>query len=182
MRKNLIVGVSAVLLSFCGWSQMEIYSDENPGIKERIYFFGTPILAIDQSQTVLGFNLGIGYMITPSLSAGFGTTYQHATFKRFTPKLKTNQVGGNIFARIKLFQQFFAYTEYEVIGRDPDLFDADKSKEAVPAFYIGGGIYTPINDKAGISIIALYDLIYDRTKSLNPSELSFRAGITFSPF
>lgn len=182
MRKNLIAGVSAVLLSFCGWSQIEVYSDENPGLKERIYFFGSPILSISNTINVFGFNLGVGYMITPSLSAGIGTTYQHATFKFVTPKIKTNQIGGNIFARLKISQQFFAYTEYEVIGRDPDLFDADKSKEAVPAFYIGGGIYTPINDKAGISIIALYDLIYDNTKSLNPSELSFRAGITFSPF
>jgi len=192
MRKNLIVGVSAVLLSFCGWSQMEIYSDENPGIKERIYFFGSPILAIDQSQTVLGFNFGVGYMITPSLSAGVGITYQHATYKLITPKIKTNQIGGNVFARYKISRQFFAYTEYEVIGRDPNLFDADKSKEAIPAFYIGGGLYQPINDKAGISIIALYDLIYDSDKSLNssislgnlslPPELSIRVGITFSPF
>jgi len=182
MNKNLIVGVSALLLSLGGWSQVEIYSDENPGIKERIYFFGTPILAIDNQQTVLGFNFGIGYMITPSLSAGVGTTYQHATYKFVTPKVKTNQAGGNIFARLKLFKQFFAYTEYEVIGRDLNPFDTNNSKEAVPAFYIGGGLYSPINDKAGISVIALYDLIYDNTKSLNPSELSFRVGISFSPF
>ena len=182
MKKNLIVGISAILLSLCGWAQMEIYSDENPGFKERIYFFGTPILAIDNLQTVLGFNFGVGYMITSSLSAGVGFTYQHATFKFVTPKIKTNQIGGNIFARYKISQQFFAYTEYEVIGIDPNLLDNDKSKEAVPAFYIGGGLYQPINDKAGFSIIALYDLAYDRNKSLNPSELSFRVGITFSPF
>lgn len=181
MKKKFILAGILVLLGFgTSYSQIEIYEDENPGFWERVYFGGGLNLSFSSFQNVIGASPIVGYMITPRLSAGVGVSYLYVEFK--TLGVSSSQFGGNVFARYNIFQPFFLYTEYEIVSWDPNPIDTDDSKEIVPAFYVGAGIYQPFNDRAGLMLIALYDLAHDDDKSLSREPLRIRAGITFSPF
>jgi len=166
------------LLTNVAFSQVSFDDDEKPSFKDRIYFGGNfglqfgSITAIDVSPIV-------GYMITPKLSGGVGITYQYLKYKdRYNnASFSTNIYGGKVFGRYNLTQQFFAHSEYEVLSLEYfNVGEARRQRINVPGFFIGGGYFQPIGERAGISITALYNLLHDELRSPYRSPIVLRVG------
>ncbi len=179
MKKTIFLsGILFLATITITFGQREFEQGDQVSPLERIYFGGGMSLQFGSDVTVIGASPTIGYMITNRFSAGFGVTYLHRKFFGVT----SNLLGGNVFARYNITQQFFLFSQYEVTSFDPNPLDANDAKESVPAFFAGGGMYQPFSDRAGFMIIALYDLAHDNFRSLSREPFSIRAGITFSPF
>jgi hypothetical protein len=163
-------------------AQVEIQEGEKPSVFDRIYFgggfgasFGT-ITSVYVSPVV-------GYMITRSLSAGVGITYQYYSDSRFD--YQTNTYGGKLFARQNLSflkLPLFLYTEYETLNFEvyeplpPD--DFRLTRDWIPSLFFGGGFFQPFGRRGGFFITAMYNVIYDELRSPYDSPWVFRVGFT----
>ena len=158
------------------------YVDESSGLMDRIYFGGNFGLQFG-SYTHIEASPIVGYMISDKLSAGVGVIYQY--FKiRGTSQVgdyETNIYGGKLFGRYNFSQQLFGYTEYENINLDV-IFNTSNGYELgrawVPAYFIGGGYFQPIGNRAGFTVMALYNILHNPARSPYNSPLVLRVGFT----
>ncbi len=159
-------------------AQRYIDQDENPPLRDRLYFggnfamqFGT-ITFIDVSPLA-------GAMITDRLSAGVGVTYQYFDDRRFVNVGTGNRslYGGRTFVRYNVFPNIFAHTEYEMLNFD--LFnrnDNQYNREWVPSFFVGAGYFTPFGNRGGANFTFLYNLLYDSFRSPYNEPYVIRVG------
>lgn len=119
----------------------------------------------------------VGYRITNRLSAGPGITYRFLKIRGYEP---SSTYGGRFFARRTIGRQFFAHTEYESLNTQvPDFSGRDRFvRRWVPGFFVGGGIFQPIGERAAVVIYGLYNLLYDNLRSPYQSPWVFNVGIT----
>jgi len=148
---------------------------ERSSFKDRLYFGGGLDVSFGSNITVLGVSPLLGYMITSKLSSGIGVIYQYYKDNNFD--FSTNIYGGRIFSRYNIFNPFLLYNEYEVISFERSVL-SDEGREAVSAYYVGGGISQPLGRNAAITLIVLYDLLHDDFESAQPNPISVRGGVT----
>ena len=150
---------------------------KNPSVLDRVYFGGGLDLQFNSFYGQIGASPSVGYMLTNSTSVGTGVTYQYISFR--AAGVNSDVYGYRVFLRQNLFRNIFAYTEYENLSYQINPLIEDSGRIWDNAYYIGGGLFQPFNDKAGFLIIGLYDIT---RRNFEGSPFSFRAGITFSPF
>ena len=129
------------------------------------------------SVTFVDISPTFGYRFTDRFTAGPGITYRYLKFRNFPG---SSLYGGRIFARQRLGQQFFVQTEYESLNTEYRTNNADRpiSRTWVPGFFVGGGLFQPIGQRAAIIVSALYNLTYDATRSPYNSPWNFNVGFT----
>ena len=184
MKKWIIIQVIGVLFFISNnvFAQRNYSEGSKPSLKDRLYFgggFGAQFGDI----TYVDISPLVGYMITRKLSGGVGISYQY--YKDNRSNYQTNIYGGRVFARqnfsfMKL--PLFLYAEYENLSYEYIIdYTQDgyiTQREWVPGVLLGGGFFQPIGDRAGFTIMILYNVIYDdlRTPYNNPV---VRVGLTF---
>src|SRR5690554_289284 len=120
-------------------------------------------------------------MITDDFSAGLGVIYQYFKIRGSNQvgDYETNIYGGKLFGRYNVTNQLFAYTEYENINLDV-VFKTTQGYELgrawVPAYFVGAGYFQPIGDRAGVSLMVLYNLLYNPSRSPYNSPFVLRVG------
>ncbi|MDH5397948.1 MAG: hypothetical protein OEX02_07370 [Cyclobacteriaceae bacterium] len=166
------------LTAFSGYGQVSGEINGDTPFKDRLYLGGGMDFAIDDYRFLIGASPSLGVMMTNSTSVGTGMTYQYYKLRLYNEQ--TNVYGYRFFLRQNIFRQIFAYTEYENLSYKSDIFNTNSPRIWDSAMYIGGGYYTPINERAGFLMLALYDLLHKPQEYGSP--LSFRAGLTYSFF
>lgn len=158
------------------------FVDESSDFMDRLYFGGNFGLQFG-SFTHIEASPIAGYMIYQKLSAGVGVIYQYFRIRGNSQvgNYETNIYGGKLFGRYNISQQLFGYTEYENINLDV-IFNTSNGYELgrawVPAFFIGGGYFQPIGNRAGVTVMALYNLLHYPGRSPYNSPLVLRVGFT----
>jgi long-subunit fatty acid transport protein len=168
-------------------SQLKLSSkyNENSTFVERLYFGGNFGAAFSSNFTNIEVSPIVGYMITNELSAGVGVIYQYFKVDRRaangTPySLETNIYGGKLFGRYNFTQQLFAYSEFEALSLEVFQVSTESIvRDVVPSFFIGGGYFIPLGNRAGMTAIGLYNILYDPYTSPYNSPFVLRVGFTF---
>lgn len=183
MKKVIILLLTGWLSVTGAFAQMEEDVDEGGNFWDRVYFGGNLGLQFG-SITAIEVSPLMGYRFTSTFSGGVGITYQYfkAEYRDIAGRdidFETNIYGGRLFARKNLTEQIFAHAEYESLNLEFYSPSADQfRREWVPAMFIGGGLFQPIGSRAGLNIMALYNVIHDDVKSPYNSPLVLRLGIT----
>ena len=122
-------------------------------LKDRIYIGGNAgmqfgdVLLIDISPMV-------GYRVTDRFSTGVGVRYMYVDQRRMTYYEPDHIYGGSLFARMDVYQGLFAYSEFEVLNRRIEL----DRRINIGSWFVGGGYSQPLGDRAGMSVMLLYNL------------------------
>lgn len=161
------------------FAQREIYPEDKPPLKDRMYFGGNFSLQFG-SVTYIDISPLAGVMVTDRFSTGLGATYQYLKFHRNS----SNVYGGRVFGRYNITQNIFAHSEveslntaYEIPGATPDL---DRlGRDWVTGVLVGGGYFTPFGNRGGANITLLYNLTYDNRKSPYNEPYVIRVGFVF---
>ena len=112
----------------------------------------------------------ITYMATERFMPGAGATYIYSSGTYYmagsslTGKVSTQAVGGNVFARYVVYQNFFAMAEYEVLGVSYTTKTANYASETknVTLFnpYLGAGTSVVLGGRSRAYASILYNLNY----------------------
>lgn len=131
---------------------------------EKVYIGGNFGLQFGNT-TIVNIAPQFGYRITDKLSSGLGITYIYYKYKDpiYNYSFSTDIYGGSIFARYLIYQNLFAYSEYEQLSFEVyDYFQNNIKRQWIPAMFVGGGYSQPIGDRSFAQITLLYDIIQDR--------------------
>jgi len=168
-------------IAFAQWGEEEIEDmDEKPKFKDRVFTGGGFGLSFSSYYDYFSVSPIIGYMITPKLVGGVGLQYSHYKYKQYTPAITTDNYGGSVFLRYKIFGPLFLHAEYEYLNYQ----FTETLRDDFNSIMAGGGFFQPIGRRAGIYVMALYNFSYLPSNSLNGqysvynSPLVIRAGIT----
>ena len=181
MQRFWVGWIFVIWCSTVSWAQIdstETYREESSAANflEKVTVGGNFGLQFG-SVTFIDVSPTFGYRFTDRFTAGPGITYRYLKFRGFEG---SSLYGGRIFARQRLGQQFFVQTEYESLNTEYRTNNPDRpiSRTWVPGFFLGGGLFQPIGQRAAIIISALYNLTYDATRSPYNSPWNFNVGFT----
>ncbi|MEX2592280.1 MAG: hypothetical protein WD426_05865 [Anditalea sp.] len=168
-----------LVLATEAFAQREIYPEEKPSLKDRMYFGGNFSLQFG-SLTFIDVSPLAGVMLTDKLSTGLGATYQYLKFARNSSSV----YGGRVFGRYNITRNIFAHTEieslntaYVIPGATPD---QDRLvRDWVNGVFVGGGYFTPFGNRGGANITLLYNLTYDNRRSPYNEPYVIRVGFVF---
>jgi len=175
-----LVALFALIFSFqsISFAQRTIYPELNPTLKERMYYGGNVALQLG-TITFIELSPLAGVMITERFSSGLGATYQYFNDRRFIGG-SNHTVGGRVFARYNVFQKIFAYSEFESLNLEVyNPRSEEFRREFVPAFFVGGGYFTPSGERGGFNISVLYNLMHDNRRSPYNEPFVIRVGFLF---
>lgn len=114
----------------------------------------------------------IGYKITQNWSAGVAINYTFLSYP--DQNVKLHQYGVSPFTRYN-FGKLFAYAEYTTISVPSFDNSFRKTYHRLP---LGLGYTMPIGKNAQLNGMGLYDILYDKQKSVFTSPWVFRVFIT----
>jgi hypothetical protein len=159
MKHGLVI-LSFIALGFSANAQKgEYLLPEQSSFTDRLYFGGGFGLSGGSNGASVSLSPLVGYMINNRVSVGIGATYQY--FKIDQPPFyvySDNRWGGNVFGRINLFRQIFAYGEYSFLNY---AFAGDQNDRRVAErLPIGLGLSQPIGPRSSLNMVAAYDLLY----------------------
>jgi hypothetical protein len=181
MKKCVII-LTLFLFALQVRAQLQLPLGSKTGFGQRIYFGGN-MGAQFGNITYVDVSPLVGYMVTAKFSVGIGVTYRYLKYKQID--YQTSIYGGRLFARhnISLMKlPLFLYGEYENLNYEYVTFtnppDYTTRREWVPSLFVGGGLFQPIGRRAGFTMMALYNLIYDEQRSPYNSPWVFRVGFT----
>ncbi|KEO75011.1 hypothetical protein [Anditalea andensis] len=165
-----------IFISFESNAQRFIDPEENPPLKERMYYGGNFSLQFG-SVTFIDISPLAGVMITDRYSAGLGATYQYINW-RYLNTGGRSVYGGRIFNRYNITQNFFAHAEFESLNATYE-FNQELRKEWIPSTFVGGGYFSPAGTRGGFNIMFLYNLMYDNIRSPYNEPYVIRVGFVF---
>ncbi len=160
MKKLLILGLF-LTTAFVSYGQREVFIDQNPSFKDRIFFGGGLNIGGGSDSFYIGASPMVGYMLTQKWSAGVGVNYTYVNYSNIDQK--DSQYGFLAFTRYNIYRQFFLqaqydyinYTRYYFVPGSSELLDERDGYSRVLA---GGGISQPLGARGAINLVALYDL------------------------
>ncbi|WP_143960034.1 hypothetical protein [Litoribacter populi] len=164
-------------LSFESFAQREIYLDDKPPLKDRMYYGGNFSLQFG-SVTFIDVSPLAGVMITERYSAGVGATYQYMNF-RWLNTPGSSVFGGRVFNRFNVLPNFFVHGEFETLNAQYVDYQDRLQRDWVPGLFVGGGYFSPFGPRGGINISILYNLMYDNLRSPYAEPYVIRAGFLF---
>lgn len=152
---------------------------------DRIYFGGGGGFSTSSNQTNISIFPQVGYKITDRYSAGVGITYQYVKIKQPISASLSN-FGWSVFNRFNITQQFFAYSEFERLRFEYfTSFSPERTeRSSFNSLLVGAGYSEQLGGRASLSIMALYNVLYDESKIPRPysSPWVIRAGVGIGIF
>jgi hypothetical protein len=134
---------------------------------DRLFFGGGLGLQFG-TVTLIDISPVIGYRVTEKLETGIGLTYKYYKFNDYYylgGDLKSNIIGGSIFARYHILENLFAHIEYESLRYRYDEYYGSGSsitysqRTAVyNSIFVGGGYRQRISSGSYFFIMALWNL------------------------
>lgn len=179
MKKLLFTCLLSVLFIFPGFAQVEYFdSPSEESFMDRVYFGGN-FSAQFGNITFVDVSPLAGYMVTNRFSAGVGLTYQYLNYSFLNASAHT--YGGRLFSRYNVTQQFFVYGEFENLNvarlrQSPTTNEVVRTREWIPGMPLGAGYFQPFGARGGMSIMALYNVLYEPNNPIYPSPWIFRIG------
>jgi len=160
-RMILILVLSAMVLNISGQVDKVKDTEQKKGkkpFKERLVTGGDVILSFGTNGTQIGLSPLLGYRVTDKYTAGIGATYIYGSFPGFTSQI----LGGRVFNRLMVFDQFFLQGEFEYndFNQKIKLF-RDKINYSFPAILAGAGYRSSIGGRSSVSFMVLYDILQD---------------------
>lgn len=146
---------------------------------DRVFYGGNMGLRVNEAFFV-DLSPLVGYQFTERLSAGPGITYRYFKYPE-TPGFSV--YGGRVFGRFDISKPFFLYTEYETLSLATFSAGADEptGRNWIPSWFAGGGLLQPVGRNVGISIVFLYNMLYDPADGLYARPYVVRAGFVILP-
>ncbi len=158
MKKLGIVLAIVVLSSMSVFAQKGDYVvDEKSNFTDRIYFGGGMGLSGGTNGTSISLAPIVGYMVSSRLSVGVGARYEY--YKNNFYNYTDNRYGGNVFARMNLVRQIFAYGEYSFLNYSVN-GDTNNRRTAY-RLPLGLGFSQSIGPRSSFNVIAAYDMLYE---------------------
>lgn len=178
----LLIVIFGFFLNNKANAQRTIYEDENPPLKDRMYFGGNFSLQLG-NVTFIDVSPLAGAMITEKYSAGVGATYQYYN-NSFFRDATSHVYGGRIFNRYNIFRQIFLHAEYEALNLEvpnfiPNTNEVFFTREWVPGLFGGAGYFVPFGDRGGMNFMVLYNFSHDNIRSNYNEPYVFRVGFVF---
>lgn len=163
-------------------AQRVIYPEDNPPLKERMYFGGNGSLQFG-TVTFVEVSPLAGVMITERYSAGLGATYQYLN-NRLYQNGQAHIYGGRLFNRFNVLPKLFLHAEYEalnveVVNQDINTNEVFVTRDWVPGLFGGAGYFTPFGDRGGMNFMLLYNFTYDNRRSPYNEPYVIRVGFVF---
>lgn len=190
MKKVLVV-IVCTLLWFNADCQKRKKQNENPPLKEKIWFGSSLNLGFSSGSDISAFQFGItpmvGYKLLPFLSIGpklgFNLTNYRYRFSNQVQKITLVSVSEGIFTRAKIFNYFFVHGEFEVQQNQFAYLSAsgnklEKGRENRQNLFAGLGYNSGSTGGLGSEIYLLYNFFQDENLIDQPFE--FRAGFTYN--
>jgi hypothetical protein len=175
-----------IFVAFMSKAQLYLEKGEEYSPWERTFFGGNFGLSFGNIVTSVSVDPLIGYMITPSLSAGVQGSYTYIEWRRFNTR--DNILGYRFFVRQNintpiLNNQFFIQGEFEQLNVEFPDFGPNNTiinrRDWVQGTFIGPGIFLPNRNRGGFHIMLLYNFQHDRVRSPYASEIVMRTGFIF---
>lgn len=168
-----------LVLATEAFAQREIHPEDNPPLKDRMYFGGNFSLQFG-SLTFIDISPLAGVMLTDKFSTGLGATYQYLSFYRNS----TSVYGGRLFGRYNITRSIFAHSEVEKLNTAYVIPGATSGQDRlvrdwVTGVFVGGGYFTPFGNRGGANITVLYNLTYDNRRSPYNEPYVIRVGFVF---
>jgi outer membrane protein assembly factor BamA len=127
--------------------------------QDRIYFGGGFGLQGGSWGTSISLSPIVGYMVNSRLSVGVGATYQYYKYKDSFYDYSDNRYGGQVFARVNLIKQIFAYGHYSFLNYS---FNGNENdRRTVYRLPLGLGMSQPIGSRSSLNFLAAYDVLYE---------------------
>jgi len=139
--------------------------------RESKLFFGGNLGLSFGSYTYIELAPLVGYRITPRLAAGLGPKYMYVKERDY---YETSIYGLKTFAQFAIIKNLnetinigigdiFAYVENESLNIEPLFYDQygnfyKGNRRWVNITLVGGGLRFPLGERAGFSIMALWDV------------------------
>ncbi|MCH8555371.1 MAG: hypothetical protein LAT76_09445 [Schleiferiaceae bacterium] len=120
--------------------------------------------------------------ITEKDVLGIGSTYIYYNLRALN-NFSNSIYGGQVFYSRVITETFFLHTEMEMLNLLPanqfNLAPEVRQREWAPGFYLGGGIRRKIDGMGFLYFYGLYNLLYDKNLSIQPSPWLIRVGVAF---
>jgi hypothetical protein len=132
---------------------------EKPPLSERLILGGSFGLSLG-TYTSVNLSPILGYKVTDNLVLGAGPTYLYNSVNYRNYKYKYSVYGGRLYGRQRVFDNFYAQAEYEVLNvqnyssADPD------ARTWISAPLLGASYVQPIGNRSGFVISVLFNLNY----------------------
>jgi hypothetical protein len=131
-------------------------------------FFGGGLGLQFGTVTLIDISPVIGYRVTEKLETGIGLTYKYYKYNDYYnlgSDLKTNIIGGSVFARYHILENLFAHIEYESLHYRYDEYYGsgssitfDQRTAVYNSIFVGGGYRQRISSGSYFFIMALWNL------------------------
>ncbi len=156
--------------------------DEKPKLKDRLFTGGGLGMNFSSYSDYISISPLIGLKVTDKLATGIGFQYRYTSYKTVSPAISTNDYGASPFVRYYIYNPFFLHSEYEYLTYQV-INNGEKFRRSYGSLMTGGGIFQPFGGRAGLFVMALYNLTYRNPSS--PYDYSpysspwvLRAGVT----
>ena len=146
--------------------------NEKTRFTDKIFFGGGLGLQFG-TVTLIDISPVIGYRVTEKFETGLGFTYKYYRIKDYFfdytnnigYDLKSNIIGGSIFARYHFLENVFVHTEYEMLNYSYDEFYdsggtvlSERRTAVINSIFVGGGYRQRISSGSYFFIMALWNL------------------------
>ena len=153
-----------------------VHSQSDDHWTENIYYGGNLGLSFG-NITYIDISPMIGYQVSDYYSAGVTFTYQYFNDKRID--ISGNVIGGGIFNRFHITEEFFLHAEYQNLSYSELNAISDNGSNdrlTVPYLWLGAGFNQRVGGSAAIFVSFLYDVIQDPNGLLQNPQI--RGGVT----
>jgi hypothetical protein len=156
--------------------------DTRPIIK-RLSLDMTTSFWINPSNIYFEFSPSIIYNFPKTYAVGAGPVYIYN--KEISHNTGLNGWGGRVYGRANFTRWLYGYTEYQGIQNqyisliDDITGKVTRDTEFVSSFFVSLGINIRIGRRHGISLQALYDVLYDNETSPYYAPVIYRLGFGF---
>lgn len=190
MRKYTSISLFQLLFIFVFASVSCHAQDYRQTPKERFsdkIFVGGGLGLQFGTLTLIDVSPIIGYRVTEKFETGLGFTYKYYKYKDYYAigsDLKSNILGGSVFARYHIFENVFAHVEFERLHyRYDDYYNSgaglqsDRITANFNSIFVGGGYRQRISKGSYFFIMALWNI---NEGALSPySNPVLRMGMVF---
>ena len=123
----------------------------------------------------------VGYNATEELSIGGGLLYRYRKDGRYSPSLKTNDYGANLFARYQVGGPVFLQAEYEYLSYEFAFVDGSTDRDEFDSVLAGAGFSQAAGGRANAYLLVLYNFSYDSNDFRTPYDEPwvYRVGVAF---
>lgn len=156
--------------------------DQRPLIKRLSLDMNTSFW-INPTNIYFEFSPSIIYNFPKTYAIGAGPAYIYN--KEISHNTGLNGWGGKVYGRANFTRWLYGYTEYQGINNQYISFIDDvtgkvtKNTDFVSSFFVSLGINIRIGRRHGISLQALYDVLYDKDTSPYYAPVIYRIGFGF---